>query len=102
ITAETLSPTFSASSSTASLVIDEVIISPEASSTLTCAVVDPLVTATTLPGRILRALSFIFRFLTVPTEQSCYCNDRIDQSYFIATRNPVVIAAMKAEAAEKL
>ena len=59
ITAETLSPTFSASSSTASLVIDDVTVSPEASSTLTCAVVEPLVTATTLPGRILRALSFI-------------------------------------------
>lgn len=35
ITAETLSPTFSVSSSTASLVIDDVIVSPEASSTLT-------------------------------------------------------------------
>ena len=65
ITAETLSPTLRASSSTASLVIDEVTVSPEASSTLTCAVVDPLVTATTLPGRILRALSFIFAVLAL-------------------------------------
>src|SRR5271165_2919831 len=65
ITAETLSPTLRASSSTASLVIDEVTVSPEASSTLTCAVVEPLVTATTLPGRILRALSFMLVALFV-------------------------------------
>jgi len=62
ITAETLSPTFSMSSSTASLVIDDVTVSPEANSIFTCAVVDPFVTATTFPGRILRALSFIFAF----------------------------------------
>jgi len=59
ITAETLSPTLSSSSSTASFVIEDVTVSPEASSSLTWAVVDPLVTATTLPGRMLRALSFI-------------------------------------------
>jgi len=87
ITAETLSPTFSASSSTASLVIDEVTVSPEASSTFTCAVVDPFVTATTLPGRMLRALSFIFAFLFLDRgcrrhAQFLYCGWLSDPSCF--------------------
>src|SRR5260370_10473953 len=66
ITADTLSPTLSARSSTASLVIEENTVRPEASSTFTWAVVVPLVTATTLPGSILRALNFICSFLVDP------------------------------------
>ena len=66
ITADTLSPTLSASSSTASLVIEEKTVRPDASSTFTWAVVVPLVTATTLPGSILRALNFICSFLVNP------------------------------------
>jgi len=65
ITADTLSPILSARSSTASLVIDDMTIKPEASSTFTWAVVAPLVTATTLPGSILRALNFIWSFLII-------------------------------------
>src|SRR6185312_14063221 len=59
ITAETLSPTLSPRSSIASLVIEEKTVSPGANSTLTWAVVVPLVTAMTRPGRTLRALSFM-------------------------------------------
>ena len=66
ITADTLSPTLSARSSAASLVIEENTVRPEASSTFTWAVVVPLVTATTLPGSMLRALNFICSFLVDP------------------------------------
>src|SRR5208283_1150063 len=59
ITAETASPTLRPRSSTASFVIDDVIVRPGASSSITCAVVEPFVTAKILPGRTLRALSFM-------------------------------------------
>src|SRR5215470_7865457 len=59
ITAATLSPTFRPRSSTASLVMDDVTVTPWPRSTTTCAVVAPLWTSTTLPLSWLRALSFI-------------------------------------------
>src|SRR5262245_55267884 len=57
ITAEAATPFASLSSSTASLVIEAVTMAPPMS-ILTCAVVAPFVTSTTLPLRMLRALSF--------------------------------------------
>ena len=57
--ADAASPTLSASSSTASLVIDAVITAPPAISIRTCDVVAPRLTSTTLPARTLRAESFM-------------------------------------------
>ena len=65
ITADLPSPILRASSSTASLVIDDKTVRPEVSSTFTWAVVVPLLTATTLPGSILRALNFICSILMI-------------------------------------
>src|SRR5262249_19180886 len=59
ITAATLSSTFRPRSSTASFVIEDMIVTPWPRSTSTCAVVAPLWTSVTLPLSWLRALSFI-------------------------------------------
>jgi hypothetical protein len=80
ITAHALSPTFRSWSSTASLVTDEIIVSPGSSSTLMCAVVAPLVTAMMRPGRTLRALSFMEGPLSMRNVGQYCCGHRVSQS----------------------
>ena len=57
-TAEAFDPTFSPSSATASLVIEAVTVAPPMS-ILTWLVTAPLTMAVTVPGRTLRALSYM-------------------------------------------